>query len=122
MIFVVLRMTLTPPYLSLCGSRRSGVFVGVKAKVIYLHLVETATIFFVLLPRGYTYMPLCRRSADPIPVILVLLKALCSVSGDADEGEHSSYMLGRGGSVDFPLSQGRVVHIPVDHPKDSPSV
>ena len=31
-----------------------GEFVGVKAKVIYLHLVETATIFFVLLPRGYT--------------------------------------------------------------------
>ena len=31
-----------------------GVFVGIEAKVIYLHLIETATIFFVLLPRDYT--------------------------------------------------------------------
>lgn len=64
-----------------------GVFVGVKAKVIYLHLIETATIFFVLLPGGYTNIcPYVEGLQIQSQCILVLLKALCSVSGDTDEG------------------------------------
>ena len=64
-----------------------GVFVGVKAKVIYLHLIETATIFFVLLPRDYTNIrPYIEGLQIQSQCILVLLKALCAVSGDTDEG------------------------------------
>lgn len=64
-----------------------GEFVGVKTEVIYLHLVETATIFFVLLLRGYTNIcPYIEGLQIQSQCILALLKALCSVSGDADEG------------------------------------
>ena len=64
-----------------------GVFVGVKAKVIYLHLIETATIFFVLLPRDYTNIcPYIEGLQIQSQCILSLLKALCAVRGDTDEG------------------------------------
>ena len=64
-----------------------GEFVGVKAKVIYLHLIETTTIFFVLLSREYADIcPYIEGLQIQSQCILALLKALCSVSGDADEG------------------------------------
>ena len=69
MIFVVLRMTLTPPYRSLCGSRRSG---GIRRRQGQGNLPPSYRDGYHLLRTSaqglYEYMPLCRRSADPIPV------------------------------------------------------